>query len=341
LNGYDGSFWPLGTSMRRRQFITLLGGAAAWPIAARAQQADRVRRIGVLTGGAENDQANQANIVALRDGLAKLGWAEERNLRIDLRFGGGDADRFRAYAAELVSLAPEAIVATSGAAARALQQQTQTIPIVLTGAGSSVEAGLVKSLARPEGNVTGIANLFSSIGGKWLELLKEAAPRVQRVAVVYNPQLLSGDSGYISSIEEAARALAVKAIKAPYSDAIDLVRAFDAFAAEPDGGLIVLPPAPTPAGTILRLAAQHRLPAIYYNRPQAAEGGLMAYGSNPVDRFRRAASFVDRILRGTKVSELPVEYPTKFELVINVKTAKAIGLAIPESFLLRADELIE
>jgi putative ABC transport system substrate-binding protein len=332
----------MSTSIGRREFIAALG-AAAWPLVARAQQGERVRRIGVLTGGAENDQTNQANIAAFRDGLAKLGWAEDRNLRIDLRFGGGDADRFRAYAAELVSLAPEVVVTSSGAAARAMQQQTQTIPIVFTGAGSSVDTGLVKSLAHPEGNVTGIANLFSSIGGKWLELLKEAAPRVQRAAVIYNPQLLSDDSGYISSIEAAARVLAVKAIKVPFSDAVDLVRAIDAFAAEPNGGLIVLPPAPIPAnrGTILRLAAQHRLPTIHSLRSEAAEGGLMAYGSNQGDRFRRAASFVDRILRGAKVSELPVEYPTKFELVINVKTAKAIGLTIPESFLLRADDLIE
>jgi putative ABC transport system substrate-binding protein len=329
--------------LRRRTFITLLASAATWPLAARAQQGERVRRIGVLTGGAENDPANQAAIAALRDGLAKLAWAEGRNLRIELRFGGGDADRFRAYAAELVSLAPEVIVTSGGAAARAMEQQTQTVPVIFTGAGSSIDAGLVKNLAHPEGNVTGIANLFSSIGGKWLELLKEAAPRVERVAVIYNPQLLLNDNGYISSIEEAARVLAVKAIKVPYSDAVDLVRAIDAFAAQPNGGLIVLPPAPTPAnsGTTLRLAAQHRLPTIYPNRSQAAEGGLMAYGSNPVDRLRRAASFVDRILRGAKVSELPVEFPTKFELAINLKTAKAIGLTIPEAFLLRADELIE
>jgi putative ABC transport system substrate-binding protein len=329
--------------MRRRQFITLLGGAAAsWPIAAGAQQEERVRRIGVLLGG-ENDQVNQTLIAALRDGLAKLGWAEQRNLRIDLRFGGGDANRFRAYAAELVSLAPEVIVTSGGAATRALQQQTQTIPIVFTGAGSSVDGGLVTNLARPERNVTGIVNLFSSMGGKWLELLKESAPRVERVAVIYDPQLLPNDSGYIFSIEEAARALTVKAIRVQYSDAVDLVRALDAFALEPNGGLIVLPPTPTPAnsGAILRMAAQHRLPAIYSTRAQAAEGGLMAYGSNQVDRLRRASAFVDRILRGTKVGELPVEQPTKFELVINLKTAKAIGLSIPESFLLRADEVIE
>jgi putative ABC transport system substrate-binding protein len=329
--------------MRRRDFITLLGGAAAgWPLAARAQQEERVRRIAVLFGG-ENDQTSQAGIAALRDGLARLGWAEGRNLRIELRYGGGDTDRFRAYAAELAGLAPEVIVTSSGAAARAMQQQTQTIPIVFTGAGSSLEGGLVQNLARPEGNMTGIANLFSSIGGKWLELLKEAAPRIERVGVIYDPQLLSNDSGYISSIEEAARALTVKAIRVRYSDAIDLVHALDAFAAEPNSGLIVPPPAPTPAnrGTILRMAVQHRLPAIYPTRAQATEGGLMAYGSNTVDRLRRAASFVDRILRGAKVNELPVELPTKFDLIINLKTAKAIGLTVPPLLLARADEVIE
>jgi putative ABC transport system substrate-binding protein len=334
------------TSIGRREFMAGLGGAAAgWPRAARAQPADGMRRVGVLGAGTEDDQITQASIAALRDGLAKLGWAEERNLRIELRFGGNDTDRFRAYAAELVRLAPDAIVTDGGAAMRAVQQQTRTVPIVITGGGDPVANGIVKSLARPEGNVTGITNLYSSIGGKWLELLKEAVPRLERVALINNPQLTLDAAGtiYIPSIEEAARALAVKAVNVPYRDAVDIVHAIDAFVAEPNGGLIIIPPPPTAAlrETILRLAAQHRLPTIYANTPLAAEGGLMAYGSVPTDRFRRAASFVDRILRGAKVSELPVEYPTKFELVINLKTAKAIGLTIPESFLLRADELIE
>jgi putative ABC transport system substrate-binding protein len=330
--------------VKRRQFITLLGGAATWPLAARAQQGERMRRIGVLSEGAENDEMAHAAITALKEGLAKLGWDEGRNLRIELRFGGADTRQFLAYAAELVGLAPDAIVTESGATTRAVQQQTRSIPIVITGAGDPAFTGMVKSLARPEGNVTGITNLYASIGGKWLELLKEAAPQVERVAIVHNPQLNTAvGSGYVPSIEEAARTLAVKVISIPYRDAVDIVRATDAFAAEPNGGLIVLPPTPTAANreTILRLAAEHRLPAIYSGRPQVGEGGLIAYGSVPTDRFRRAASFVDRILRGAKVSELPVEYPTKFELVINLKTAKAIGLTIPEAFLLRADELIE
>jgi putative ABC transport system substrate-binding protein len=328
--------------IRRRQFITLLGGAAAWPLATRAQQPERMRRIGVLTSGTERDQVSQAQVAALRDGLAKLGWVEARNLRIDLRFGGGDAEPIRAFAAELVSFAPEVIVSSGVEATLALQQRTQTIPIVITGVGDPVVNGIVKSLASPEGNTTGVTNLFSSLGGKWLELLKEAAPRVERVALIYNAQVIP-NVGFFPSIEEASRRLALTTIKTPYRDAVDLVHGVDAFASEPNGGLIVLPPRPADANraTILRLAAQHRIPAIYQDRAHAAEGGMMAYGSNTDDNFRRASYFVDRILRGAKVSELPVEFPTKFELVINLKTANAIGLTIPESLLLRADELIE
>jgi putative tryptophan/tyrosine transport system substrate-binding protein len=328
--------------LKRREFITLLGGAAAWPLAARAQQPERMRRIGVLTSGTERDQVSQAQVAALRDGLAKLGWVEARNLRIDLRFGGGDAEPIRAFAAELVSFAPEVIVSSGVEATLALQQRTQTIPIVITGVGDPVANGIVKSLASPEGNTTGVTNLFSSLGGKWLELLKEAAPRVERVALIYNAQVIP-NVGFFPSIEEASRRLALTTIKTPYRDAVDLVHGVDAFASEPNGGLIVLPPRPADANraTILRLAAQHRIPAIYQDRAHAAEGGMMAYGSNTDDNFRRASYFVDRILRGAKVSELPVEFPTKFELVINLKTAKAIGLTIPESLLLRADELIE
>jgi len=331
--------------MRRRDLIAGLGSAAAWPLAARAQQTDRVRRIGMAASGTENDQADQAAIAAFREGLAKLGWTEGRNLRIDLRFGGDDADRIRAYAAELVKLAPDVIVTGGGPATRAVQQRTRAIPIVFVSVGDPVDSGIVKSQARPEGNATGVTNHYVSIGGKWLELLKGAAPRIERVALIYNPQLASDKDrqGTFSAIEEAARALAVKAIKLPFRDALDIVHGIEAFAAEPNGGLIVMPPPPTAANraVILRLAAQHRLPAIYQARSYVAEGGLMAYGSNRTDLYRRAPYFVDRILRGTKVSELPVEFPTKFELVINLKTAKAIGLIIPESFLLRADEVIE
>jgi putative ABC transport system substrate-binding protein len=331
--------------MRRRDFITSVGGAvAAWPLAARAQQGERVRRIGIVLGGTD-DQVAQMELTAFRQGLEGFGWIDGRNLRIDVRFGGGDPDRFRAYARELVGLAPEVIVTGSGAATRAVQQQTQTIPIVITGVGDPVTNGIVKSLARPEGNITGVTNLYLSIGGRWLQLLKEAAPEVERVGLVYNARVLPNDTsyGYFPTIDEAAGALAVQAIRIGYHDAVDLVHAIDEFATRPNGGLIVIPPAPIAANreVVRRLAAQHRLPAIYHNKEYAAEGGLMAYGSDPVDQYRRASSFVDRILRGAKVSELPVEFPTKFELTINLKTAKAIGLTIPEGFLTRADELIE
>ena len=337
--------------IRRREFITLLGGAAALssslrPIAARAQQADRVRRIGVLAGGAEGDPYQKAYLVALREGLAKLGWVEGRNLRIDIRFEASDRNRIRTSAAELVSLAPELIVVSAGnAVTRALQQQTKTITIVFAEGGDPVVSGMVQNIARPEGNTTGFSNTEPSFAGKWLELLKEAAPHVTRVALLFNAELSTTALGpaYISLIEAAAPALALQTIVLPIRDAVDIVRAIDAFAAEPNGGLLVLPPPPTGANreAIIRLAAQHRLPAIFNNRDVAAAGGLIAYGNDVVDQHRRAAAYVDRLLRGAKVSELPVQFPTKFELVINLKTAKAIGLAIPEAFLLRADEVIE
>jgi putative ABC transport system substrate-binding protein len=281
----------------------------------------------------------------LLEALAKLGWVEGRNLRIDLRFGEGDPDRIRAYASELVGLAPDLMVTVAGPATRAAQQQTQTIPIVFTTGGDAVAAGFVRSLARPEGNITGFSNFEPSIAGKWLELLKEVAPHLTRVALIFNPDLLGSAilPTYISPIEAAAPALGVQIIKSPVRNAVDIVRAIDAFSAEPNGGLLVLPPTPTTAvrDTILQLTAQHRLPAIYSSLDSAAAGGLLAYGPNNVDTNRRAATYVDRILRGAKVAELPVQFPTKFELVVNLKTAKAIGLTIPEAFLLRADEVIE
>jgi putative ABC transport system substrate-binding protein len=325
--------------MRRRDFITLLAGAAAWPFAARAQRTEGMRRIGVLY-----NQLSQAEIAAFREELARLGWVEGRNLRIDLRFSGGVSDQIRAYAAELVSLAPEAIVTDSGEVTRTLQQQTQSIPIVITAAGDPAVNGLVKNIAHPEGNITGITNSYGSIGGKWLELLKEAVPRIETVGLLHNPRVEAlGLGSYMSSIEEAARALAVKTVDMPYRDAVDIVRAIDAFAAEPNGGLIIVPPSPSSADqhAIFRLSTQYRLPTVVSARVGAVDGGLMAYTSLGLDRLRRAASFVDHILRGAKVSELPVEYPTKFALVINLKTAKAIDLTIPEATLARADELIE
>jgi ABC-type uncharacterized transport system substrate-binding protein len=329
--------------MRRREFLTLLGGAAAaWPLAVRAQQDGRARRIGWLTAGAENDPGSRANRVALQEALAKLGWIEGRNLRIERRFGAGNRDLVRAHAAELVGLAPDAIVTVIGIATQEAQRQTQTIPIVFVGGPDAVAGGLVQNIARPEGNITGFSSREPSIAGKCLELLKEAVPRVTRAAIIFNPDGVSGPS-YISSIEAAAPALGVEVIKTPVRNAVDTVRAIDAFAAEPNGGLFVLPPPPPSAvlDAILQLATQHRLPAIYTNKADAAAGGLLVYATDLVDMNRRAAIYVDRILRGAKVSELPVQFPTKYELVVNLKTAKAIGLTIPEAFLLRADEVIE
>ena len=331
--------------IRRREFIALLGGAAAaGPLAARAQQGTSVKRVGVLLGSDfENDPAIQVGISAFREGLAKLGWTEERNLRLDFRFGGGDGDRIRASAAELVGLAPDAIVTGSAAATRAVQEHTHTTPIIIAGAGDVAATGLVRNVAHPEANITGVTNLLGSIGGKWLELLKEAVPTLNRVSFVEPQFSIEGRvSSFRPSIEAASHALSVEMIDIQYRSAVQLVRAIDAFAAQPNGGLIVGPATTRiDIGTILELAAQYRLPTIHAARAFAEAGGLISYGSNPADLWRRVPFFIDRILRGTKVSDLPVEFPTTFQLVINLKTAKAIGIEIPPMLLARADEVIE
>jgi putative ABC transport system substrate-binding protein len=281
-----------------------------------------------------------ANHTALGEGLAKLGWIEGRNLRTDLRVTLSDPDRLRAYAVELVSLAPDVIVTSSRPATTAVQEQTKTIPIVFTAGNDPVTEGVVQNIARPEGNTTGFTSTVDSLSGKWLELLKEAAPHITRVALVFNPQTVN--VGYFRPIEAAAPLLGVQALKTPVRDPLELVRAIDAFAAEPNGGLLVVPVLPADSYHMLhRVAAQHRLPAIHAGRNGVNGGGLMGYGADLPDLYRRAASYVDRLLRGAKVSDLPVQFPTKFELVVNLKTAKAIDLTIPESFLLRADEVIE
>jgi putative ABC transport system substrate-binding protein len=328
--------------MKRRDFITLLGSTAAWPIAARGQQRERLRRVGVLTVGDDAPGSTfSAQLSALREELVKLGWAEGRNLRLEVRFGANDEDRIRASAAEIVGLAPDVIVTSGAAPTAAVQQQTQTIPIVILGAGDVFANGFVKNVAHPEGNATGISNLFRSIGSKWVELLKEAVPQLKRVGFVYNAQV-SGLGSYFPAIEEASRVLTVQATAISFSNAVDLVHGIETFAAEPDGGLITTPAVSlTFIKTINTLALQNRLPALYGNRASAMQGGLMSYGSRSDELTRRVASLVDHILRGAKVSDLPVEFPTKFDLVVNLKTAKAIGLKIPEAFLLRADELIE
>jgi putative ABC transport system substrate-binding protein len=331
--------------MRRREFIAGLGSAAAWPLAAQSQQAGGIRRIGWMFGGAENDLGSRANRDALRGALTKLGWTEGGNLRIDLRFGTGNSESTRAYATELVGLVPDVMLTNDLGTTRALQQQTQTIPIVFTAGGDPVVDGLVRNIARPEGNITGFSHFAPSIAGKWLELLKEAAPRITRVAVVFRPELIPNTGPfYISSIDAAAPALGVHVVKTPIRNAVDIVHAIDTFAAEPNGGLLILPPTtPTIRDTIHQLAIQYGLPAIYTNtnRIDAAAGGLLFYGANLADRHRLAASYVDRLLRGAKINELPIQFPTKFELVVNLKTAKALGLTVPQSILLRADEVIE
>jgi putative ABC transport system substrate-binding protein len=331
--------------MRRREFITLLGGAVAgWPLTARAQQGERMRRIGLLS--VQDDNADmQARFAAFRRELERLGWIEARNLRIDIRFGAGESARFNALAAELVNLAPDVIVTSGAAPTRAVQLQTKTIPIVITGVGDPIANGIVKSLARPEGNTTGVTNLFAAMGGKWMELLKEAVPSVERVGLIYNAGVTPDETGYsfFPPIDEAGTALGVRVIRIGYRDAVDLVHEIEEFARQPNGGLIIVPPAPTAANrqVIVRLATQHRLPTTFQNKQYVVDGGLLAYGSDAVELNRRAAVFVDRIFRGAKVSELPVEYPTKFELVVNLRCARAIGIEVPPSLLTRADEVIE
>ena len=323
--------------MRRRQFIALLGGAvSAWPGVARAQQDGRVRVMGWLDA-----YNSKAITTALREGLAKLGWIEGRNLKIVRRFSAGDANRLQASAAELVSLAPDVILAGGAAPARILRRATQTIPIVFSGGGDAIANGLVKNIVRPEGNVTGFSSSEPTIGGKWLELLKEAAPRVERIAIVYKPEIAPTALKYIAAIEPAGRTLSVRTVKVPFSNVVELVHAIDAFAAEPNGGLLMLPPPSADRSTTLKLAAQHRLPALYQGPSLNAEGGLISYNSDLADLHHHAASYVDRILRGANVADLPVQFPVKYKLVVNIKTAKAIGLTIPASFLVHADEVIE
>jgi putative tryptophan/tyrosine transport system substrate-binding protein len=323
--------------MRRREFIAAIGSTAAvWPVLARAQQGEQVRRVGVLFFAGEAGQTS--SLQKLYDELQKLGWVEGRNLRLDFRFGAGDIDRTRAEAADLVMrLAPDVIVPGGRAALVAAQQATKTIPIVFM-AGDVAENGFVKNVAHPKGNATGFATAFGSLAGKWLQLLKEAAPNVTRVAV------LGGDAlgAYKLPIEAAARALGVQLVTIPVTDDAGIKAAIESFAAEPNGGLLPRRGIRTSAQrAVIRLAEQHRLPAIYGISSLAAEGGLMSYDSDLVEAVRGAASYVDRILRGAKVSELPVQYPTKFRLVVNLKTAKAIGITFPAHLIALADEVIE
>lgn len=334
--------------MRRRTFIAGLGGAAvAWPTMAGAQQGERMRRIGWLIDMDESNSEVQTRQVVLREALAKLGWIEGRNLRIDVRFGARDPKRIHDLAVELVGLVPELIVTNGGATLRELQQRTTTIPIVFAAGPEPVDAGLLRNIARPEGNISGFPTVEPSTFGKWIELLKEAAPHVTRVCVIFTPQTLQRLSYFEATltnyIEPTAEKLGVDVVRASISNSVEAVRTIDAFAAAPNGGLLVMPPPPNIAmrATILQLAAEHRLPTINGYRELAAEGALMSYGSDIPDLYRGAASYVDRVLRGAKVSDLPVQFPTKYQLVINLKNAKALGLAITPSLLAIADEVIE
>jgi putative ABC transport system substrate-binding protein len=299
-----------------------------------------VRRIGVLIYGGESDRASQDQATALREGLQGLGWVDGRNLRIDLRFDS-DPERIRVQAEELVGSAPDAIVVNTNRATKTLQHLTQTIPIVFAGVGDPAASGLVASLGRPGGNITGITNLFFSMGGKWLELLKQIAPGLARVAVI-NPEFAARQD-WLAAIEEAAPMVGVTLTNLPVRNRADIERGIDAFAAEPNGGLILVPPGLVGADRelMLRLARERGLPGIYPALTYSVDGGLMSYGSDTADLFRQSASYVDRILRGGKPGELPVQFPSKFELVINRTTAKAMGLDIPPTLIARADQLIE
>ena len=330
--------------MRRREFITLLGGAAAqWPLAALAQQPDRMKRIGVLMAYAESDLEAQAWIKAFVQGLKELGWIVGRNVMIDYRFGAGDAAQMRASAEELVSLTPAVIIVESSPATAALQQATRTIPIVFVNVFAPVGQRFVSNLARPGGNMTGFSSIEPEMGGKWLGLLKEVVPPLARVAVIFNPKTGPFSPLFLQAVEKAAPSLAVKPVATPIHDAADIERAISAFAHDLNGGLIVLPSAFFAANRqlIIEQAAKHRLPAVYGFRYFAADGGLMSYGVDVVDLFRRSASYVDRILKGEKAGDLPVQAPTKYELVINLKTAKALGLDVPWFVQQRADKVIE
>jgi putative ABC transport system substrate-binding protein len=330
------------SGMGRREFMALLGGAAAWPLAARAQQADRARRVGVLTSLSMDDPASQARFTTLQQGLQQLGWTESRNVQIDWRWGAGNADNLRKYAAELAALVPDVIVANGSAAVASLLQATRAVPIVFTDVPDPVGAGFVDNLARPGANVTGFMLFEYGMSGKWLELLKQIAPRVTRAAVLRDPSVTAG-VGQFAAIQSVAPLLGVELRPVDVRDAGEIERAVEAFALRSHGGLIV-----TLTGLTIRhrdligaLAARHRLPAVYSYRYFATSGGLISYGPNPIEEYRQAAGYVDRILKGEKPADLPVQAPTKYELVINLKTAKAMGLNVPPTLLARADEVIE
>jgi putative ABC transport system substrate-binding protein len=334
----------MAINVARREFITLLGGAAvAWPLAARAQQADRVRRVGVLMSLAADDPEGQARLTAFLQGLQELGWTDGRNVRIDYRWAGADADRSRRYAVELVALAPDVILANGSQSVAALQQTTRTVPIVFAIVIDPVGAGFVASLARPGGNATGFTLFEYSLSGKWLELFKEIAPHLTRIAILRDPAIAAGIGQFAAIQAMAPPSFGVELSPIDVRDASEIERDVAAFARGSNGGLIVTASsaASIHRELIIMLAARHRLPAVYPFRYFVTDGGLISYGPDLNDQFRRAAGYIDRILKGEKAADLPVQAPTKYELAINLKTAKALGLTVPPSLLARADEVIE
>jgi putative ABC transport system substrate-binding protein len=330
-------------STRRELFALLGGAAAAWPFATRAQQAERMRRIGVLMAYPERDAEAQAWVAAFREGLRQLGWAEGQNILIDGRWTAVNVESLQRFAKELVALRPDLVLSSSTPSTAVLSQQTRTIPIIFAIVADPVGSGFVASLPRPGGNVTGFTNLEPTMGGKWLELLKEIAPRVTRVALLFNPTSAPYSEYYVKPFKAAAASLGVEALIAPVHNTSELEAIVAAQAREPNGGLVTMPEAFLNAHRteITSLAARYRLPAVYPYRFFGQLGGLLSYGTDLTDNFRRAASYADRILKGAKPSELPVQAPVKFELVINLKTARLIGLDVPPTLIARADEVIE
>jgi putative ABC transport system substrate-binding protein len=332
----------MASHVGRRKFLATLGGAAAWPLAARAQQAQKMRRIGVLMHLAADDPEGQRRVDAFLQGLQEAGLAVGRNVDIDVRWAGGEADRFPRYAAELIALGPDVILASATPSARAVRQATRMVPIVFVLVPDAVGSGLVDSLSRPGGNATGFTMYEFSIGTKWLELLNQVAPKVTRVAVFRDPANPAG-MGQFGAIQGAAPSFGVEIIPIAADDAETIERGLTAFARTPNGGLIVvaLPTTTMHRELIVKLAASHQLPAVYPSRVHAGEGGLVSFGPDTLNEYRSAAGYVDRILKGEKPADLPVQAPTKYELVINMKTAKALGLDVPPTLLARADEVIE
>jgi ABC-type uncharacterized transport system substrate-binding protein len=330
--------------MRRREFIRLLGGAtAAWPLTVRAQQGERIRRVGELMGYAESDPAVQSYLAAFRGALAKLGWTDGSNLRIELRWGAADPDRIKSFAKELVDLRPDAILGTTTPVISALARETHTIPIVFTNVVDPIGSGFVASLAHPGGDITGFTALDSALGGKWVGLLKEIAPHTVRAALLFNPTTASPLQIYMPSIQAAATSFAVEVSAAPVHAKDEIEGVIAAQARNPGGSLIVMPDIFNRRNRdlIIALAARYGVPAIYYSRSLVESGGLIAYSDDFAEEFRQAAGYVDRILKGEKPANLPIQQPTKFELVINLKAAKALGLTVPSSLLATADEVIE